>query len=185
MGEGTDRVDIAAHDGHRDTDAPGPRETAQGLGEEIAAVRGELDVLVAELDRRRHEALDLRLHIRRHAPGIALTAIAFVGAAAAFVWVGAWRARRRQRLVARAGRLRLAVSRLMEHPERVASEPTIPGKIMTAAANAAVAAVIKKTLERFLAEAMARPRPARHRSIPETSGDSVYRMDRPAQGAAD
>jgi hypothetical protein len=122
--------------------------------------------------------------VRRHAPGIAVTAVAFVGAAAGFVWLGVWRARRRQRLAARAGRLRLAVSRLIEHPERVASEPTMAAKIITAAANAAVAALIKKTLERVVAETMARPRPAAHGGMHDTSGGKVYRMDR-ARAAAD
>jgi hypothetical protein len=82
VGEGTGRVELSSHDRQRDTGAPGPRETAQELGGEIAAVRSELDVLVAELDRRRHEALDLGLQVRRHAPGIAVTAVAFLGAAA-------------------------------------------------------------------------------------------------------
>jgi hypothetical protein len=47
---------------------------------------------------------------------------------------------------------------MTEHPERVASEPTIPGKILTAAANAAVAALVKKLLERGITRlADARP----------------------------
>lgn len=33
---------------------------------EIESIRGDLDGLVAELDRRRHEALDWRLQVRRH-----------------------------------------------------------------------------------------------------------------------
>ena len=36
---------------------------------------------------------------------------------------------------------------MTERPERVAAEPTIPGKIVTAAANAAVAMLVKKVLE--------------------------------------
>jgi len=37
---------------------------------------------------------------------------------------------------------------MTEHPERVAAESTIPGKIVAAAASAAVAALVKKLLER-------------------------------------
>jgi hypothetical protein len=33
---------------------------------------------------------------------------------------------------ARAGRLSQAIARMTEHPERVAAEPTIPAKILTA-----------------------------------------------------
>ena len=44
-----------------------PRETALELGEEIVAVRQDLDMLLAEADRRRHEVMDVRLQLRRHA----------------------------------------------------------------------------------------------------------------------
>ena len=127
-----------------------PRDAARQLSGEIAVLREELDGLVGELDRRRHEALDLKLQLRRHALGMTLTGAAFVVAAAGFVWLGVWRDRRRRRLSARAGRLGLALSRMVERPERVAAEPTVPGKILTAAANAAVAAVIKGMLERIV-----------------------------------
>jgi len=130
MGEGTSRV------------------TAQILGGEIATVRYELDELLAELDRRRHEFFDVRLQLRRHALGATLTTLAFVATAAAGVGLSVWRQRRRERLPAQAGRLRYAIARMTEHPERVAEEPTIPGKIIAAAASAAAAALVKKLLER-------------------------------------
>jgi hypothetical protein len=118
------------------------------LGGEIKEVREELDGLLGELDRRRHEALDVPLQLRRHAVGASLTLVALVATAAASVWLTIWRRRRRNRLSAQAGRFRHALSRMTEHPERVAAEPTIPAKIATAAANAAVAALVKKLLER-------------------------------------
>jgi len=37
---------------------------------------------------------------------------------------------------------------MTEHPERVATEPTIPTKIVTAAVSAVAAALVKKLLER-------------------------------------
>ena len=146
MGEGTpglERTTSKAPD-----DEPTPRAITETLGTEIAVVRDELDGLLAELDRRRHEALDVRLQLQRHSLGAALTVLALVTTAAGGVWLGVWRHRRRARLTAQAGRLRHAISRMTEHPERVTAEPTMAGKIVTAAANAAVAALVKKLLER-------------------------------------
>jgi hypothetical protein len=51
---------------------------------------------------------------------------------------------RRARVLSRAGRLREAVSRTIDKPARVAAEPTIPGKILTAAATAAVTILVKR-----------------------------------------
>jgi hypothetical protein len=120
------------------------------LGSEVAGVREELDTLVAELDRRRHEVFDVRLQLRRHAVGAGLTAFALVATAAGSVWLTHLRRRRRARPTAKTGRFYHALSRMTEHPARVATEPTIPAKIATAAASAAVAALVKKVLERGL-----------------------------------
>jgi hypothetical protein len=125
-----------------------PRDTARRLGSEIAALRDDLDHLVREVDRRRHETLDLGLQVRRHTPGAVVTIVALIGAAAGFAWVGSWRARRRNRLMSQPDRLRQVLSRMIDHPERVAAERPLPEKIMTAAANAAVAVIIKRILER-------------------------------------
>ena len=65
-----------------------------------------------------------------------------------------WRARRRERLTSQADRLRRAMTRMIDRPERVAAEPTVPAKIVTAAANAAVATLIKKALDRAVQHAM-------------------------------
>jgi hypothetical protein len=130
------------------SDHRSPRAAVEELGGEVAGVREELDTLLSELDRRRHEALDVPLQLRRHAFGAGLTAMALVAAAAGSVWLAVWRRRRRARLSAKAGRFYHALSRMTEHPERVATEPSIPKKIATAAANVAVAALVKKVLER-------------------------------------
>jgi hypothetical protein len=42
-----------------------PRAVVEELGSEVAGVREELDTLLAELDRRRHEVFDVRLQLRR------------------------------------------------------------------------------------------------------------------------
>lgn len=127
-----------------------PRARSQVLVGEIAIVREELDVLLAELDHRRRELLNVRLQLRRHPLGTALTAMALVGAAAGAVWVSAWHQRRRPRLSARADRLREGISRMTGHPERVAAAPTMAGRILTAAASAAVASLVRKGVGRLL-----------------------------------
>jgi hypothetical protein len=144
MDQGTRRVELTEE---RANGSIAPRQMSQALGGEVAVVREELDVLLAELDRRRHDFLDVRLQLQRHGVGIALTTLAFVGTAAGGVWLTVWRQRRRQSLSARADRLGEAMSRLAEHPERVAAEPTMAGKIVTAAASAAAASLVRKVLE--------------------------------------
>jgi hypothetical protein len=136
--------------------APGisPRENSRLLEGEIAVLRDELTGLVAELDRRRHELTDYKLQARRHVVGITLTGAGLLASAAGFVWLSVWRSRRRSQATARMGRLREAVSRMVDRPDRVASGPGIPARILTAAANAAVATAIKKVLERSLQQVM-------------------------------
>jgi len=145
MGEGT--AGVGTSTANRTPDDQTPRARAETLGSEIAVVRDELDRLVAELDRRRHNAFDVRRQLGRHAFGLTLTGLALVTTAAGGVWFNGWRKSRQARLPAQAGRLRQAVVRMTEHPERVAAEPTMAGKIVTAAASAAVAALVKKLLE--------------------------------------
>ncbi len=137
-----------------------PRESSRQLEGEIALLRDELGGLVAELDRRRHELMDIKLQARRHVVGATLTGVGLLASAAGFVWLGAWHARRRRTIAARVGRLREAVSRMVDRPERVASEPGIAARILTAVASAAVATAIKKVLERGLKYALrSRTRP--------------------------
>jgi hypothetical protein len=147
------RVDGAARR-HADS----PRETVRQLDAQITMLRDELGELVGELDRRRHAALDVKTQLRRHAREVALTGVALAGATAGFVWLGAWRRRRRQRLGARVGRLQHALGRMMARPERVAAEPTVTMRILTAVGSAAAAAVIKKVLERAVTQVMERQR---------------------------
>ena len=125
-----------------------PRETALELGEEIAAVRQDLDMLLAEADRRRHEVMDVRLQLRRHTATAALAGMAILGGAAAVVRIGIRRHRQRQRLSARAGRLREAVSRMVDQPHRVAAEPTFLGRIVTAVVVSAAASLVNSLLKK-------------------------------------
>ncbi len=176
MGEGTPGLKTS----RSSKDRPAPREAVEELGGEIAVVRDELDTLLGELDRRRHDALDVPLQLRRHAAGASLTALAVVAAAAGSVWLTLWRRRRRDRLGAQAGRLQRAVSRMTEHPERVATEQTMAGKIATAAANAAVAVLIKKVLERGVERLLeAHPNRESTAAPPSSNGPRFAAVRRP------
>ena len=147
------------------------RDTVHELGSEVAHVRDELDVLLGEFDRRRHEVLDVPLQLRRHALGTGLTVLAFTLAAAGSVGLAMWRRQRRERIRARTGRLYQAIARMNEHTERVA-EPTILAKIVPAAASAAVAALVKKLLERGVT-ALANGRADRP-AMPAVNTDGVH-----------
>lgn len=123
---------------------------------EIDTLRQELGRLVAELDRRRHELLDLRLQVRKH-PGLVIAA---AGAAAlllgGLVGVAVRRRRQHERPTTRAREARRALARLLDHPERVAAEPNLALKIATAAGVAAGSVVARRLAERFVARAAPR-----------------------------
>jgi hypothetical protein len=115
---------------------------------EIVRQRQDLAARVAELHRRGHELTDVGLQLRRHAVGFSATVLAVGGVAAGVIALGVWRARRRNTPTARGGRLREALGRMIERPERVAVEPTVSQRIIGAAGSAAVAFLIKAALER-------------------------------------
>ena len=142
-------------------------ETPRQLESEIATIREELSALVGEADRRRHEIMDVRGQVKRHAVTVALGAAAALGAGAALVWLGIERARRRDRLAARGGRLRQAVARMVDHPERVAADQTISARIFAAAASTLVAAVVSKVANRALDGLLQRPRPKPRSQVAE------------------
>ena len=92
MGERTGRLDLS--DNHK-TRPPSPDEAVRLLGAEIAELREELGGLVTELDRRRHDLLDVKLQFRRHVVGATVTAVSLIGAIAGLVWLGVSRSRKR------------------------------------------------------------------------------------------
>jgi hypothetical protein len=143
MGEGTTGLSAEA-----------PRESALQLDADIGRLRQELGGLVGELDRRRHELLDVRLQVKRHAVAATVTGASLVAVAAGLVWLGIWHQRRQQGAMSRGGRLREALSRAIDRPERVASQPTIAERIVGGVLTAAAAAVVKKVLERALRAAL-------------------------------
>jgi hypothetical protein len=138
MGQGTDRV-IAELDGD-------PRR----IEGRLESLRHELGDLVGELDRRRHEALDVRLQVRRHPLAAAIAGVLVASAVGALV---AWTVRRRrvrERPVEKARRARLAMQRLMDDPEHLARESTVGEKILAAAGTAAASLLVKRALDQVM-----------------------------------
>lgn len=124
--------------------APGDPDQIQ---EEIGRQRRELTARLAELNRRAQELTDVGLQVRRHALGVTATVLALGVVAAGSIALGIWRARRRNTLAARGGRLREALGRMIDRPERVAIGPTVAQRILASAGSAAAAFLIKAALE--------------------------------------
>ena len=115
---------------------------------DIVRQRQELTMLVSQISRRGRELVDVKLQARRHVVGVAVTLLAVAASAAGSIALGVWRARQRNKLTARASRLREALGRMVDRPERVAVEPTVMQRILGAAGSAAAAFLIKAALER-------------------------------------
>ena len=113
----------------------------RGIEVEAMSRRGELTSLVQELK--------LRLQPRRHLVGLAVTVLATSGAVAAAVAIRRRRARREAGLLARSRRVREAVGRLIDQPERVAVTPTTTQRVLESAASAAAVFLINAALERL------------------------------------
>jgi hypothetical protein len=123
---------------------------ARGIEAEVDAVRNELTTLVAELDRRRHELFDVKLQLRRHVLPVVVTTIVGSAALAAAVALGVRRSRQRRTLPARGRRVSEAVGRLLDHPERVGTEPTIVERIAATAGSTVAVYLVKLALDRAL-----------------------------------
>jgi hypothetical protein len=164
MAEDTDRVsEVDANE----------RSDPQRIEADIVRRRGEITALVAELSRRGHELMDVRLQLRRHALGAAAAVLAVGAVAAGSIALAMWRGRRRDTLTARGGRLREAIGRMTDRPERVAVEPTVTQRVIGAAGSAAVAFLIKAALER-----VNRPRQPTRQDPPEPQASHRERTTR-------
>lgn len=155
MGEGADRVTNGAAD-----------VQVRRVAGEIDGLRGELGLLVAELDRRRHELFDVGLQVRRHPAAVAIaaaTAALVLGGMVALLVRGR---RERRRPTVRARETRRALARLLDHPDRVAAEQGVVQKIVAAAGVAAGSALAKRMVDRYV---MARPAAAPRRARAETT----------------
>jgi hypothetical protein len=115
---------------------------------EIHSLRGELGGLVAELDRRRHELFDLGLQARRHPVAVAVAAAAAALVVGGLLAVATRNRRRRRRTSVRARETRRALARLLDHPDRVATEPSIPVRVATALVTVVATTLARRFLER-------------------------------------
>lgn len=131
------------------TQIEAPARDPRAIEREIRGHRGELSTLVGELNRRRQELTDVRLQLRRHTVGVATGLLATGSVIVGSFLYARWRARRYNSLIARGGRLREAVGRMIDRPERVASEPTVGQRLLASAGSAAAAVLIKAILERL------------------------------------
>jgi hypothetical protein len=153
MGEGTNRI----------AQSNGSPARVRELGNETDAVRRQLDELVMELDRRRHELFDWRLQMRRHARALALIAGGIIVVVGMGVGVSMARSRRQHTLAAhlaeladRGERLRRALGRIIDDPDRLApKEP--PRRRVDIPTVASVALGVARMLLPHIGASMGRP----------------------------
>jgi hypothetical protein len=138
-----------------ETDAEAPHDPQPIEADIVRRRAAELTRLMGELPQRGHELTNVGLQVRRHALGVTSTVLAAGAIIGGWIALKVWRARRRNRLTARTGRLREAFSRMIDRPERIAVEPTATQRIIGAAGSAAAAVLIKAALDRVI-------RPGRH-----------------------
>lgn len=136
MGQGADGVNGAGAD---------PVGRVSG---EIESLRGELGGLVAELDRRRHEAFDLGLQARRHPVLLAATAAVAALAVGGLLALAVRQRREHRRPAVRARETRRALARLLDHPDRVAAEPSVGNKVATAVLTLVATTLAKRYIDR-------------------------------------
>ncbi|HET9594893.1 MAG TPA: hypothetical protein VFP65_04885 [Anaeromyxobacteraceae bacterium] len=116
---------------------------------ELGSLRNEIADLVGELDRRRREAFDVRLQLRRHPAAAALAGVALAAVLGGAVALLVYNGRRKQRRSYKARQLKVAMGRVMKHPERVARGEPPPGeKILAAVGTALATLLVKRAFER-------------------------------------
>ncbi|HMI84045.1 MAG TPA: hypothetical protein VK550_08115 [Polyangiaceae bacterium] len=116
------------------------------LEREVEEIRDNISGIVGELDRRGHELFDWRSQLRKHALLIAAIGASCLVGFGVTVAMGVANRRRRNRPLAKARRLREALSRMIAHPELVAQpRPSVSRKAISAAVSA-TAGLLAKTL---------------------------------------
>lgn len=126
-----------------------PARPSHDVEGEISALRGELGELVDELDRRRRALFDVRAQLRAHPVAISLAGLAVAAVLGGSVALLVYNGRRKQRPSYKARQLRVAVGRMIEHPERVGRGEAPPGeKILAAVGTALATLLVKRALER-------------------------------------
>jgi hypothetical protein len=131
-----------------DGSAPAEPRSPREIESDIEHLRTRLDRSLAELDRRRHELTDVKLQMRKH-PAV------FIGAGAVLVLMlggagyAVYRSRKRQELPAKAKRLRIAIGRAVDAPDKVArGQPPVWKKIAAAVGTTIAVSLTKKLIDR-------------------------------------
>ena len=127
--------------GQRENGVSGDEPAPVAIEREIGELREDLDQLVDELDRRRHDALDWRLQLRKHARPIAVGACVVLGGA---VLIAA-RRRRRQHPPSWSDRLGVAL-----HGPPVQPAPSLVAQLSRAVVLALVSAATRHVAERAI-----------------------------------
>lgn len=131
-----------------------PRE----IERDIEHLRTRLDRSLAELDRRRHELMDVRLQIRKH-PAVFAGAGAVVVLMLGGVGYAIYRSRKREEMPQKARRLRIAVGRAVDKPEKVArGDAPVWEKIVAAVGVTIATSLAKKLVERTWNQTMEQSR---------------------------
>jgi hypothetical protein len=121
-----------------------PEARAEALQQDVEEIRDDLTGLVNELDRRRHDFFDVKQQMSRHALPLVLSALGLVGLVAGGLALAARRRRRRATIASRVVRLRQALARMIDKPQRVASSPSALEKIGVAGATTAISVLAKR-----------------------------------------
>ena len=142
------------------------------LSQEIARMRIRLTAVLTELDRRRHNATDVKHLARAHAGAVAAGALVLAAIVATPVAILKVRRRRQRRwahqgvtLTDRARRLGQALGRVAHDPDRLAAQP--PPRMLGIPPKTLAALVL--TTAQILAETM-RERRRRHEAAPRRDG---------------
>jgi len=120
------------------------------LEREVDRIRSNIGELVRELNRRRHEAFDLRLQLRHHAGRVVLAGATVVVLIAGGIALALARLRRRRSIRVRVGRLREALRRIAAHPEHLGERGPSVSRKVAAAGGSAIASVLGKRLAKRL-----------------------------------
>jgi hypothetical protein len=128
-----------------------PREEARALERKANAIRREVDLLIAEADRRRHRMLGRQFQVH---PLVTVGAALLLGAAAVGgVVVFARRYQRRNSLSGRLTELGRAVVRVARRPEKIGrQDPNLMAKLAAAFGTAVVGALGKRSVSGLMPE---------------------------------
>jgi len=127
-----------------------PEQEVQALEQDVQEIRADLTGLVNELDHRRHDLFDVKKQLSRHAIPLIVAGVGLVAVVAGSWALAAHRRRQRQTVGSRAARLRQAVARMIDKPERVARSPSMAEKIVGAGAAAVISVLAKRLAERTI-----------------------------------